>query len=183
MKLLNRDEVIEALDADIHFSIESDYDLTKLKPEFQKFADEMIKAQEKAINELEPASDAVQVVRCDDCVSMEKVLKEIHRLWNCSGDKDYCMETLRDFVSELPPVTPTQSWSPVSERLPEDFQRVLVTIVNYAGYNVVRVAEYHSGKETFQIKENHERWKVGEKGLLAWMPLPEPFSEGEYDSN
>jgi hypothetical protein len=41
----------------------------------------------------------------DDCVSMEKVLKEIHRLWNCSGDKDYCMETLRDFVSELPPVT------------------------------------------------------------------------------
>ena len=67
MTLLNRDEVIEALNAEIDFSIESDYDLTKIKPEFQKFADEMIKAQEKAINELEPASDAVQVVRCKNC--------------------------------------------------------------------------------------------------------------------
>lgn len=71
MTLLNRDEVIEALNAEIDFSIESDYDLTKLKPEFQKFADEMIKAQEKAINELEPASDAVQVVRCKNCKRWE----------------------------------------------------------------------------------------------------------------
>lgn len=44
---------------------------------------------------------------CDDSISREKVLKEILRLWNSTGDKDYCMETLRDFVSELPPVTPT----------------------------------------------------------------------------
>lgn len=110
MALLNREEVIEALNAEIDFSIESDYDLTKIKPEFQKFADEMIKAQEKAINELEPASDAVPVVRCKNCkhwdsISRQSVIKEILRLWNCSGDKDYCMETLRDFVSELSPVT------------------------------------------------------------------------------
>jgi hypothetical protein len=36
------------------------------------------------------------------------VLKEIPALWNSNGDKDYCMETLRDFVTELPPVTPTR---------------------------------------------------------------------------
>lgn len=71
MELLNIDEVIEALNAEIDFNIESDYDLTKMKPEFQKFADEMIKAQEKAINELEPASDAVQVVRCKNCKHWE----------------------------------------------------------------------------------------------------------------
>lgn len=112
---------------------------------------------------------------CEDCVSRQAVFEEIPVLWNGKGDKDYCMETLRDFVSELPPVTPTKSWIPVSERLPEDYQRVLVTIVNYAGYKVVRVAEYNSGKKTFQIKENNERWKVGEKGLLAWQPLPDPY--------
>lgn len=43
---------------------------------------------------------------CDDSISRQAVLKEIPRLWNSSGDKDYCMETLRDFVSELPTVTP-----------------------------------------------------------------------------
>ena len=36
---------------------------------------------------------------------------------------------------------PQGEWIPVSERLPEDFQRVLVTIVNYEGNKVVRVAE------------------------------------------
>jgi hypothetical protein len=71
MELLNRDEVIESLNAEINFSIESDYDLTKIKSEFQKFADEIVKAQEKAINELEPVTDAVHVVRCKNCKHWE----------------------------------------------------------------------------------------------------------------
>ena len=73
-------------------------------------------------------------------------------------------------------------WIPVSERLPGEFQRILVSIVNYRGEKVVRVAEYyHRGKGVFQIKENREQWEVGEKGLLAWMPLPEPYKEGEKE--
>lgn len=74
-------------------------------------------------------------------------------------------------------------WIPVSERLPEDYQRVLVTIVNYNGDKVVRVAEYHNKRKRFQIKENDEQWKVGEKGLLAWMPLPEPYKVESEDKN
>ena len=71
-------------------------------------------------------------------------------------------------------------WIPVNERLPEDYQRVLVTVVRYNGNKIVRVAEYYNrnnGKGTFQIKENDEQWEVGEKGLLAWMPLPESYKE------
>lgn len=74
------------------------------------------------------------------------------------------------------------SWIPISERLPGEFQRILVSIVNYRGEKVVRVAEYyHRGKGVFQIKENREQWEVGEKGLLAWMPLPEPYKEGDEE--
>jgi hypothetical protein len=70
------------------------------------------------------------------------------------------------------------SWIPVSEKLPEDYQRVLVTIKNYQGDNVVRVAQYFKQRKIFQVKENGEWWKVGEVGLLAWMSLPEPYKVG-----
>ena len=75
-------------------------------------------------------------------------------------------------------------WIPISVKLPEEFQRVLVTIVNYNGNKVVRVAEYYNrnnGKGIFRIKENYEEWEVGEKGLLAWMPLPKPYEPQESE--
>lgn len=73
-------------------------------------------------------------------------------------------------------------WVPVTERLPEEFQRVLVTIVNYEGDKVIRVAEYYdNGTGVFRIKENNEGWAVGEEGLLAWIPLPEPYKEEDCE--
>ncbi len=74
------------------------------------------------------------------------------------------------------------SWIPVSEKLPEDYQRVLITVVNYHGDNVVRVAEYFKRRKIFQVKENRESWEVGEEGLLAWMSLPEPYKAGSKEN-
>lgn len=59
MVLLKRDEVINALNAEIDFRLESKYDLTLMKSEFQRFAREILKAQEKAIYKLKPASDEI----------------------------------------------------------------------------------------------------------------------------
>ena len=78
------------------------------------------------------------------------------------------------------PLPKEHGWIPISEGLPEDRQRLLVTVVRYSGDKITRLAEYYSrnnGKGIFQIQENHEEWEVGEKGLLAWMPLPEPYKE------
>ena len=90
-------------------------------------------------------------------------------------------EQLAEWLKELKQLREQTGWIPVSKRLPEDFQRVLVTIVNYNGNKIVRVAEYYNYKGVFQIKENFEKWKVGEKGLLAWMPLPEPYEPQESE--
>lgn len=68
-----------------------------------------------------------------------------------------------------------QLWFPVRKRLPGNHQRVLVTITRHDGCKVVRIAEYNSEKMIFNILENSEEWEANEKGLLAWMPLPEPY--------
>ncbi len=91
------------------------------------------------------------------------------------------IQILADAIDNGTSLPKGHCWIPVSERLPEDFQRVLVTIVNYNGDKVVRVAVYHDKKKFFKIKENHEEWEVGEKGLLAWMPLPEPYEPKESE--
>ena len=70
-------------------------------------------------------------------------------------------------------------WIPIeSEEKPEDYQRVLITVNGWNGL-IVREARYHEKYKEFEVLHNHERWEVGEKGLLAWQPLPEPYKKGE----
>ena len=61
-------------------------------------------------------------------------------------------------------------WIPVTEALPEKYQRVLVTIKRIDGEMRVRSGDYHD--DYFWI-DNGDFWKCNE--VLAWMPLPEPW--------
>lgn len=68
-------------------------------------------------------------------------------------------------------------WIPIeSEEKPEDYDRVLITVKGVRGL-IVREAEWHGRQNEFEVLHNHERWEVGEKGLLAWQPLPEPYKK------
>ena len=55
-------------------------------------------------------------------------------------------------------------WIPCSERLPEERQEILATTTDNAWGDVVIIRNYY--------KEMH-------KSVIAWMPLPEAYREGE----
>jgi len=65
-------------------------------------------------------------------------------------------------------------WIPISERLPKDYQRVLVT-VQTAYRKIVRSGTFMQ-EETFWI-DNGDFWKTTDIEITAWMPLPEPYKE------
>ena len=82
-------------------------------------------------------------------------------------------------IKALPSAQPEQRWIPCAERLPEeDMLRTLTTIrTPHKGTNV-RSGHFYKG---FFFNDNGDTWNVTDKEVLAWMPLPEPYQEGEQD--
>lgn len=117
--------------------------------------------------------NALEQQSSDDCVSREQAIKAmtdwyIDMLENREG-KDFI-----NVLDSLPPVTPTQSWIPVSERLPKVGEKVLCQ----CQANIFEVLKlmvdgwYHD--------ENH-CYMSG--FVIAWQPLPEPYEEKRGNEN
>ena len=65
-------------------------------------------------------------------------------------------------------------WKLIRKVQPEENQRVLVTIWA-RNRHVVRSGTYYHG---VVHTDNGNVWMVGERGLIAWMPLPDPYKKG-----
>ena len=81
-------------------------------------------------------------------------------VYRVTVDRGRCTVTLKNMVENA-------RWIPCSERLPEKDGRYLVTCRNWGAW-VVDWNIWHN--------EPKQSW-VYEQGVIAWMPLPEPYEE------
>ena len=81
-------------------------------------------------------------------------------------------DKIMDIIKEQPTVN---EWIPCSERLPENDEDMLVQIGNETCEQYV--AYYDKKKGCWFTKDYTYEFGCGRCGVVAWMPLPEPYKE------
>lgn len=79
------------------------------------------------------------------------------------------------------PAADIPRWIPVTERLPEKYGRYLVTLED-EGYRSVTPLYYgRIGRISTFYDSDSEYGDIEYCGIIAWMPLPEPYKGGEEE--
>lgn len=67
-------------------------------------------------------------------------------------------------------------WIPISERLPEEEESILLSFANYTGLDIGR---YEKDGENDKFYPGDDEETYAHYGLIvnAWMPLPKPYKE------
>lgn len=140
-------------------------------------------AAEKECNHCDYKQTAEQQ-SIEDCVSRKAVFETIDDC-NSDGLKGiFCSyddgERFKEYVKMLSPVTPTQRWIPVSEKLPKKNMPCLVSV---GDFNLTQIAIYSDLMHTIDHKifwqgdYGHDSFMDITKYVKAWLPLPKPYEE------
>ena len=112
-----------------------------------------------------------------DLISRQAAIEAVRAYLSdcCVEDGDYHASGIEYELNNLSSAQPEQRWIPCSERLPETSGTYLVSGMWESGRVAVGDCEYTSYDGYFNTAWNFD--------VLAWMPLPEPYREGEQDEN
>ena len=125
------------------------------------YIEEWLDTDRKIRSAFKTAIKIIEQEPCEDCVSREEALEGLNSI-NGTSELDKAFEV----IENLPSVTTTQRWIPVSERLPEES---LNSVIGWDAYRERCVfVQYIDGH--FQITGSDESFDI-----LAWMPLPKPY--------
>lgn len=98
-------------------------------------------------------------------------LKETIAISSMIGDR----RTLEQMIDDTPTIDPEPHWIPCSERLPEESGRYLISAFDGA-VGRTTIAPYQPRCKAWTMTGRMAYWKV-----IAWMPLPTPYTESEEE--
>ncbi len=103
---------------------------------------------------------------------LEEILEEIEGLQDISGWDLQTVQGILDVIRKHM----NDGWIPVEERLPEEWEKVIVW------YEYFRYGDYNRMYETYGIGWQYDgHWSGDVSGTkarcIAWRPLPEPYRE------
>jgi hypothetical protein len=97
-------------------------------------------------------------------ISRQKLIEELDfEIGHSLSDARRTM--LIDIIEIIESQPPADQWIPVAERLPEERQKVLVTLETFTGVRFVRTDQIIDGNW----------WQWNSDNVTAWLPLPEPY--------
>ena len=82
------------------------------------------------------------------------------------GDLGGAISGARELIKSMPTAESERKWIPVTESLPEDGERVLITHKGGVSFGWYNGSYWERGAPT-----NHRPLQT----VIAWMPLPEPY--------
>ena len=102
-----------------------------------------------------------------DCISREEALR--------IAKSYYHAEYVVDRIRQLPSVTPKARWILCSERLPNEFADVLCNTDSEEIFIATYLGKMNDGTDCFDDNDG----MMWEGNIIAWMPLPQPYTESE----